>query len=207
MEKKPLQTSSIKKPSILLVDDDRLVLLTVANGLRKAGYDVLEASSALEAIALCESQLPDLAIFDVRMPGMSGIEAAQELAAKYDLPFMIFSAYSDQNLVDEAIERGALSYLIKPLDVIQLAPVIEVALQRAKDIKLLKESEFHLNRALNSGRDTSAAVGILMERFQVTGEDAFELLRSYARSNRRKVAEVAAEVLSATEQVNLLRKH
>jgi AmiR/NasT family two-component response regulator len=206
MEKKPVQTSSIKQPSILLVDDDRLVLLTVANGLRKAGYEVLEASSSVEAIAICETQLPDLAIFDVRMPGKSGIDAAQELAAKYDLPFMIFSAYSDQNLVDEAIERGALSYLIKPLDVIQLTPVIEVALQRAKDIKSLKEAEFHLNRALNSGRDTSAAVGILMERFQVTGDDAFELLRSYARSNRRKVADVAADVLSATEQVNLLRK-
>lgn len=207
MDVKSLQTSTTKKPSILLVDDDRLVLLTVANGLRKAGYDVLEASSAAEAIALCETQLPDLAIFDVRMPGMGGIAAAQELAAKYDLPFMIFSAYSDQNLIDEAIESGALSYLIKPLDVIQITPVIEVALRRAKDIKVLKETEFHLNRALNSGRDTSAAVGILMERFQVTGDDAFELLRSYARNKRRKVADIAVEVLNATEQVNLLRKH
>lgn len=207
MEKKSQQSSTIKTPSILLVDDDRLVLLTVANGLRKAGYDVLEASCSAEAITLCETQQPDLAIFDVRMSGMSGIEAAQVLALKYDLPFMIFSAYSDQNLVDEAIERGALSYLIKPLDVVQLTPVIEVALRRAKDIKLLKETEFHLNRALNAGRDTSAAVGILMERFQVTGDDAFELLRSYARNNRRKVADVAAEVLSATEQVNQIRKH
>lgn len=205
MENKTPQTDTVK-PKILLVDDDRLVLLTVANGLRKAGYEVQEASSAAEAIAHCETQIPDLAIFDVRMTGMNGIEAAQELAAKYDLPFMVFSAYGDQNLVDEAIEHGALSYLIKPLDVIQITPAIETALRRAKDIKSLKESEFHLNRALNTGRDTSAAVGILMERFRVSGEDAFEMLRSYARTNRRKVADIAAEVLSATEQVNLLRK-
>ena len=137
---------------------------------------------------------------------MSGIEVAQELAIKYDLPFMIFSAYSDQNLVEEAIERGALSYLIKPLDVIQITPAIETALRRAKDIRSLKESEFHLNRALNSGRDTSAAVGILMERFRLTSDDAFELLRSYARTSRRKVADIATEVMTATEQVNLLRK-
>lgn len=200
------QQTDAAKPRILLVDDDRLVLLTVANGLRKAGYDVQEASSSAEAIALCETQLPDLAIFDVRIPGMSGIEVAQELAGKYDLPFMIFSAYSDQNLVDEAIERGALSYLIKPLDVIQITPAIETALRRAKDIRSLKETEFHLNRALNSGRDTSAAVGILMERFRLTGDDAFELLRSYARTSRRKVADIATEVMTATEQVNLLRK-
>jgi AmiR/NasT family two-component response regulator len=205
MKDKTTQTNTVK-PKILLVDDDRLVLLTVANGLRKSGYDVQEASSAAEAIAQCETQIPDLAIFDVRMTGMNGIEAAQELSAKYDLPFIIFSAYGDQNLVDEAIEHGALSYLIKPLDVVQITPAIETALRRAKDIKSLKDSEFHLNRALNTGRDTSAAVGILMERFCVTGDDAFELLRSYARTSRRKVADIAAEVLSATEQVNLLRK-
>jgi AmiR/NasT family two-component response regulator len=200
------QLADAAKPRILLVDDDRLVLLTVASGLRKAGYDVQEASSSAEAIAYCETRLPDLAIFDVRIPGMSGIEVAQELAIKYDLPFMIFSAYSDQNLVEEAIERGALSYLIKPLDVIQITPAIETALRRAKDIRSLKESEFHLNRALNSGRDTSAAVGILMERFRLTSDDAFELLRSYARTSRRKVADIATEVMTATEQVNLLRK-
>lgn len=203
---KETQQSDNSKPTVLLVDDDRLVLLTVANGLRKAGYDVLEASSATEAIAHCENRVPDLAIFDVRMPGMDGIEAAQEVAEKYGTPFMIFSAYSDQNLVDEAIERGALSYLIKPLDVVQITPAIETALQRAKDLKSLKETEFHLNRALNSGRDTSAAVGILMERFRVTGDDAFELLRSYARTKRRKVADVATEILTSIELVNQLRK-
>lgn len=205
MTKETLQAES-NKPTVLLVDDDRLVLLTVANGLRKAGYDVQEASSVTEAISHCEERVPDLAIFDVRMPGMSGIEGAQELAEKYGTPFIIFSAYSDQNLVDEAIERGALSYLIKPLDVIQLTPAIETALHRAKDLKSLKETEFHLNRALNNGRDTSAAVGILMERFRVTGDDAFELLRSYARTNRRKVSDIATEILSSTELVNQLRK-
>lgn len=205
MNNETQQTVS-NNPNILLVDDDRLVLLTVAKGLRKAGYNVLEASSAAEAMTVCETELPDLAIFDVRMPGISGIEAAQELAAKYDLPFMIFSAYSEQNLVQEAIERGALSYLIKPLDVVQIMPAIETALRRAKDIKLLKESEFHLNRALNTGRDTSAAVGILMERFRVSADEAFELLRTYARSKRRKVADVATELLTSTEQLNGLNK-
>jgi len=99
-----------------------------------------------------------------------------------------------------------LSYLIKPLDVVQLVPAIETALRRAKDLKQLKESEFHLNRALNTGRDTSAAVGILMERFHVSADEAFELLRSYARSKRRKVADVATEVLNSTELLNILHK-
>lgn len=191
---------------ILLLEDDRLVLVTVAKGLRNAGYTVLEASSAEEALAICENSPPDLAICDIRMPGMSGIDAAKQLAETFDVPFMIFSAYGDDDLVEEAIQHGALGYLIKPLDVVQLIPAVETALSRASDIKQLQEAEFHLNRALNSGRDTSTAVGILMERFHCTSDRAFEILREHARSNRRKVADVANELLGAMNKINTLGK-
>ena len=195
-----------KSKTILLVEDDRLVLVTVAKGLRNAGYTVLEAASAEEALAVCEHSRPDMAICDIRMPGMSGIEAAKRLAETYDTPFMIFSAYGDNDLVSEAIEHGALGYLIKPLDVTQLIPAIETALSRASDIRQLHDAEFHLNRALNSGRETSTAIGILMERFHCTSDKAFELLREHARANRRKVADVAGELLGSMNKVNMLGK-
>jgi len=194
------------KKIILLLEDDRLVLVTVAKGLRNAGYTVLEAASAEEALAMCEQVQPDLAICDIRMSGMSGIEAAKRLAETHDIPFMIFSAYGDNELVSEAIEHGALGYMIKPLDVMQLIPAVETALSRASDIKQLQDAEFHLNRALNSGRDTSTAVGIIMERFHCTSDKAFEVLREHARSNRRKVADVASELLGAMNKVNMLGK-
>ena len=189
---------------ILLADDDRLVLVTLGKGLRQAGYQVLEASSGEEAIRLCEQEAPDLAILDIRMPGMNGIETAEALHAQYQVPFLIFSAYGDEELVSQAVNRGALGYLVKPLDVEQIVPTIATALERARQIEKLNENEMHLNRALTANRSTSTAIGILMERFHLDNDQAFQMLRGYARSRRLKVGEIAREIIQATEQLNAL---
>ncbi len=191
------------KAKVLLADDDRLVLVTLSNGLRKAGYDILEASSGEEALVVCEEHQPDLAILDIRMPGLSGIETAQKFNCDYNLPFLMLSAYSDDELVKEAVSVGALGYLVKPLDVPQIVPTIEAALERSSDIGKLKNSEFHLNRALHIGRNTSTAVGLLMERYRLTSENAFDMLRRHARSQRRKVIDVATDIVAAAEAINI----
>lgn len=188
--------------TILLVDDDRLVLVTLAKGLEKAGYTVLQASSAKESIELCKHSQPDIAIFDVRMPEMSGIDAANTIFQECKIPFIMLSAYNEADMVHKAIKHGALCYLVKPIDVAQLIPAIESSLQRARDIRALMSSEENLNIALNSRRETSTAIGILMERYHLTNEQAFEMLRSQARSRRQKVADLAEQVVSATENLN-----
>ena len=190
------------KATILFVDDDRLVLLTLAKELEKAGYTIMQASSGQEALALCEEKLPDIGIFDVRMPEISGIATADELYHKYDLPFIVLSAYNDNDTVTDAIHIGALCYLVKPIDVGQMIPAIESSLQRAKDLRQLKDSEQKLISALQGNRETSAAIGILMERYRVTNQDAFDMLRTEARSKRKKITEIAHDILAATETVN-----
>ena len=191
------------KAQVLVADDDRLVLVTVSNGLRKAGYDILEASSGEEALAVCSEKRPDLAILDIRMPGLNGIETAQRLNEDHQLPFMVFSAYGDDELVKEAVAVGALGYLVKPLDVPQIVPAIEAALERSNELGKLKSSEFHLNRALHAGRETSTAVGMLMERYRLSSDEAFDLLRRHARAQRRKVGDVATDLVAAAEKINL----
>jgi AmiR/NasT family two-component response regulator len=193
----------MQKQMILVADDDRLVLATVTSGLRDAGYSVLEASDGTQAVELCAEHAPQLAILDLRMLGMSGLEAAHEIQSKHDTPFMIFSAYGENQMVKDAVDNGALGYLIKPLDVTQMIPSIEAALERASEIKKLKETEFHLNRALNSGRETSTAIGIVMERHQLSSQEAFERLRHLARSQRRKLWEVSAEIVRAADILNI----
>ena len=187
---------------ILIADDDRLVLATLSQGLRDAGYDVLEASTGEEAIQLCGEHSPDLALVDISMPGMTGIEAASKFQSEHAVPFMILSAYNDGNFVEEAVKLGALGYLIKPMDVPQILPSIETALKRSADLKELKDKEFHLNRALNTGRETSKAIGVIMERYRVTSDEAFEKIRKMARSQRRKVADVADEIVKASDVIN-----
>lgn len=189
--------------SLLVVDDDRLVLATLSQSLRQVGYQVVEAGSGEEALQRLEDSPVRLAILDIRMPGISGIDLAQELQGR-DIPFIALTAYSDRELVAAMVEQGALCYLVKPVDINQLLPAVETALGRADDILQLKLNEQHLSTALNSDRTISQAVGILMERYNLSGRIAFERLRTHARSQRRKLAEVARELVSATDAVNAL---
>ena len=197
-----------KKPQrhILIVDDDRLVLAALAEGLRSASYRVTGVASGEEALASAGRETPDLALLDVRMPGMNGIELGRRLREQFGVPFMYLSAYGDQDVVQQAVDEGALGYLVKPLDIQQIAPSIEAALKRSGEIKGLRQSEVQLNQALAGSREISMAVGLLMMRDRINREQAFELLRSNARSKRRPVAEVAGELLNSAENLYTIKK-
>jgi response regulator NasT len=197
------ETSTTRPIRILVVDDDRLILATLGSGLRHAGYDTLEASSGKDAVRIAEAEHPDLAILDVRMPGMGGVETARAINERTVVPFMFLSAYSDADVVRLAAEEGALGYLVKPMDVAQIVPAIEAALARAAELRKLRDQEVRLSRALGTGRDTATAVGIIMERYRLDRQSAFEALRFHARSQRRKLEDVAGELVHAAETTNL----
>lgn len=187
---------------ILLVDDDRLILATLSKNLRAAGYRATSADSGEEAIEIAASSPVDLAILDMRMPGMSGIETARQLRNRYNIPAIFLSAYNDDELVEQAVQEGAIGYLVKPVEAARLIPTIEMALGRARDINAMFESKIHLERALKGGRHTSAAVGIMMERNKLTKQAAFELLRSAARKQRCKLEDYAEQIVTAQERLN-----
>ena len=182
--------------TILVVDDDRLILFTLAKGLRDAGYTVIEADSGELAIEMCTDISPDLAVLDIHMPGLSGLEIGQWLKEQTCTPFIFLSAYNDQTTVKQATDSGALGYLVKPLDVDRILPTVQAALARAEDMRQLQQNEQHLNSALKGNRDISLAMGILMERKKIGQQEAFELLRGSARNQRRKTAEIAAEIIA-----------
>ena len=189
---------------ILLVDDDTLLLGLISQFLRVAGHEVRTATSAPMALdLLCDGGLdPDLAIFDIGMPGMSGLELAQHVRANTAIPFMFLSANGSAASVRQATANGAVGYLVKPIDFAQLAPAILAGLARGDEIRSLRKSEGRLSQALLNGRETGMAVGVLMERYKTDRETAFRALRDHARSQQRKVNDVAAELLSASESIN-----
>ncbi len=199
-------TETTEAAHILVVDDDRLVLASLARGLHEAGYQVSEASNGSDALDIAEKNDPDLALLDVRMPGMDGIELGRLLRERTSVPFLYLSAYGQPEIVKQGVDQGALGYLVKPLDIAQVLPEIEAALARAAEIRNLRETEAQLEQALESGRETSTAIGILMERRGLSREEAFETLREHARSQRRKLRDVAAEIVHAAEVVNLPRR-
>ena len=192
----------MSKPQILLADDDRVIRMTFASGLRARDFDVVEAEDGRKAIELgCENH-PDLAIMDFQLPDISGAEAARELQDRANVPSIFLSAYAEQEFVEKATKAGALGYLVKPIDVDHVLPTINSALQRAQEIKQLKDTECQLNTALEQGRETSVAIGILMQEYHITTEQSFDMLRGQARSQRRKVACVASELVQAVNNLN-----
>jgi two-component system, response regulator PdtaR len=185
---------------ILVVDDDRLVLASLCEGLRSAGYRVTGSASP------AARDTPDLALLDVRMPGMDGIELGRKLREQGGIPFLYLSAYGDQKIVRQAVEEGALGYLVKPLDIQQIVPSIEAALTRSRDLSRLRQSEEHLATALAGNREVSMAIGLLMMRDRMNREQAFETLRGNARAQRRPVVDVAKELLSSAENLYTIKK-
>jgi len=190
---------------ILVVDDDRLVLAALAEGLRGAGYRVTGTASGKDALGLVAHDVPDLALLDVRMSGMTGIELGGKLR-ELGIPFLFLSAYGDQEIVRQAAEEGALGYLVKPLDIQQIVPSIEAALARGGDLRKLRENEAQLNTALAGSREISMAVGLLMMRDRLDRKQAFGLLRANARSQRRPIAELAKELLTSAENLYTLKE-
>lgn len=192
--------ATTRKKKILVADDDRLVLVTLADGLRNEGYEVMEASDGAEAIALGLADPPDLAILDYRMPNGLGAEVAKRLREEAGVPSIFLSAYDDDDILRLAVEQGALGYLVKPVHGNQVLPAVEIALERAAELERLRTSELNLISALKRDRDISTAVGMIMERLKLSEEDAFATLHDYGRSKRRKLAKVARELLDAANE-------
>ena len=193
---------STAKRRVLLVDDEPIILATIGQVLRNAGYETAVADCGEAALKIASEFHPDLALLDVVMSGMTGLELARRLQAETDIPFMFISANAEVEIVKQASEYGAVGYLLKPFDIAQIIPAFEAALSRADEIRRLRSSESNLTIALNSGRETSMAVGLLVAKFGTDRHTAFEVLRAYSRSNRCKMNEVAENLLAAEEMFN-----
>lgn len=193
-----------REHAILLVDDDRLVLSMLSRGLAGAGFNVVTAESVDDAEAiLAGGERPDMVVMDVRMPRRSGLELAERLRSLDHIPFMLLTAYSDHEIVERAAACGALGYLVKPVDTPQLVPAIRAALARAEEIRRLEVTGRQLQEALDGEREISIAIGITMVQYRLGRKDAFELLRKTARNQSRKLADLAVEVIRASEALNL----
>ena len=192
------------KRRILIVDDDPHLRQFLTEVIGHAGYETLTAGSGEEALQLISKGEPDMALLDITMPGMTGLELASRLKESTTVPFMFLSAVDDSESARQAAAHGAVGYLVKPVDAARLMPAFEAGLARADDIRQLRRTEANLNAALAAGRETSLAVGLLMGRFQTDRNTAFEVLRDHARSSRRKINEVADQLLAAEETLNSL---
>jgi response regulator NasT len=115
---------------ILIAEDETIIRLDLRGALEEAGYEVREARDGAEAVAVAREWEPDLALLDVKMPVLDGIEAARQIIAARPLPVVLVTAYSDRPLVERAIGAGIFGYLLKPFRESEIVPAVETAWAR-----------------------------------------------------------------------------
>src|SRR5438046_6448325 len=146
--------------------------------LGRAGLDVCaEARDGEEAVALAREHEPDLAIMDVKMPGLDGIEAARRILDERPIPIVMLTAYGQDELVSRAVEAGVFGYLVKPFREQDLLPAIRTARARHEELAALREQADSLAEALAARKAIERAKGLLMERESLTEQEAFARLR------------------------------
>ena len=181
---------------VVIAEDEAIIRLDLREILEEQGYEVVgETGRGDEAVTLVRDRRPDLAILDIRMPGIDGLAAARQINEEGRCAVLILTAYSQRNLIEEARDAGALAYLIKPFTPAELVPAIEVALGRFREMQAIKESNSTLEDQLATRRVVDRAKGILMDDHGLKESEAFDFIQKTAMRDRRKMRDVAQDVI------------
>ena len=183
---------------ILVAEDETIIRLDLKDLLERAGFEVVaEAKDGEEAVALARSAQPDLALLDVKMPRLDGIEAARRILDERPIPIVMLTAYGQQELVARAAEAGVFGYLVKPFREQDLLPAIHTARARHEELQALREEAESLQEALAARKVIERAKGLLMEKEGLTEDEAFSRLRRASQASQRAL-KVIAEAVVAT---------
>jgi AmiR/NasT family two-component response regulator len=167
--------------------------------LGRAGFDVVaEARDGAEAVELARTCEPDLALLDVRMPGMDGIDAARAILEERPLPVVIITAYSHYDVVARAVEAGVFGYLVKPFREADLLPAIQTARARHAELAAVRAESDSLRAALAARKLIERAKGVLMDREGLTEAEAFNRMRSAAQRTGRTLVDIAEAVVATS---------
>lgn len=188
----------MKSLRVLIADDESIRLLSLAAQLAALGHRVVaEATQGDEAVRLAAEHRPDLAILDIKMPVMDGIEAAERITQAQPIPIILVTAYSEAQLVERAARANISAYLMKPVAEDDLLPAITLALARFREFESLRREVADLRDALEARKVVEKAKGILMRRLDLSEEDAFKRLQKQSQDTNRRLAEVAEAIVLA----------
>lgn len=165
--------------------------------LERAGFEVVaEARDGREAVALAAEHRPDLAVMDVKMPELDGIEAARQMLEQRPIPIVMLTAFSEAALVGRAVDAGVFGYLVKPFRESDLLPAIETARARHAELQALRDEAGSLRDALEARKLIERAKGLLMEKDGLSEAEAFARLRGASQRTGRPLREVAEAILA-----------
>ena len=181
---------------VVIAEDEAIIRLDLKETLEEEGYDVVgETGRGDEAVELVKEHDPDIAILDIKMPGLDGLSAAREISGERRAAVLILTAFSQRDLVKQATDAGALSYLVKPFQRSELVPAIELALGRFRDLKALHDQAHQLEDQLETRKVVDRAKGRLMDVHGLSEKDAFGFIQKTAMRERRTMRIIAEQII------------
>ncbi len=181
---------------VVIAEDEAIIRLDLKEILEDEGYEIVgETGRGDEAVDLVRKHHPDLAILDIKMPGMDGLTAAKEITGERLAAVLILTAFSQRDLIDQAKEAGALAYLVKPFQRSELIPQMEIALGRFKEMKVLAQQVESLEDQLEIRKLVERAKGMLMDELSLKEAAAFDWIQKTAMRERLTMKEIARRVI------------
>src|SRR5918999_5800325 len=184
--------------TVLIAEDEAIIRLDLKEMLEEEGFSVVgEASDGDAALRNAEEKRPDLIIMDIKMPGVDGLTAAEQVTERGLGAVLILTAFSQKDLVQRAAEAGAMGYLVKPFQKADLMPAIEIAIARHAELGAVRKESRSLADQLETRKVVDRAKGKLMDGQGLSEAEAFRHLQKRAMDERRPMRAVAEEVLGA----------
>lgn len=181
---------------VALAEDDAIIRLDLRETLEEEGYTVVgDTGRGDEMLELVAATNPEVVILDIKMPGMDGIEVARCIAESHGAAVVILTAFSQREFVDQAIEAGALAYLVKPFQRSELVPAVEIARARHREMRAITDQAQTLADRLEARKTIDRARGVLMDEVGLSETDAFRFIQQAAMNERANMADVARQVL------------
>lgn len=191
---------------IVIADDEAVIRLGLRTMLEERGYRVVgEAGDGKRVLDLVGKLRPDLVFLDIKMPGLDGLAAAERLQESAHVPVILLTAYGERSLIERAQRAGVMGYLMKPLRETDLAPAIEVALARFRDLRSMAVEITDLQEDLEIRKLVERAKGALMDRLGLSEEEAYRRIQTASRASRRSMKEIAQQVLAGEDLPQYVR--
>lgn len=190
------------KKKIVIADDEAIIRMDLKEMLETENYEVIgEASDGQKAYDLLLELNPDLAILDINMPKMTGLEVARKIKEKKNIPIVILTAYSQDSTVEEAVDLGIYAYMVKPIREEQLFPALKVTHKRFEDYKNLLEELQFAGEELKGKALINEAVAYLQKHYGIDEDCAYRRIRKYSMEKRLSLKEVATSILKAMAEL------
>lgn len=182
---------------IVIAEDEAIIRLDLRETLQEEGYEVVgDCGRGDEALKLVKEKNPDVVILDIKMPVMTGLEAAKLIAAMKICPVVMLTAFSQREIIEQARDAGALAYLVKPFQKSDLVPAIELAIARFAEMQALTGEVAALGAQLEIRKLVDRAKGILIDKHAMSENDAFIYIQKMAMSERVKMGEISQRIIS-----------